>query len=326
MAGFTRDPSNLTGPFSASDNGVLLITPPYPGDQVTWFDRTGHALGTIGRPGLHFYGQLSPDQKTVAIDELDPERFLSDVWLFPVSAAGTPSRLTFDGQIRPIWYPDGSRILFEAANTALFTKTFAGTENQALFIGGHLSEDDYRLPCEWSKDGKFLIYSQLNSKTGYDLMLLPASGDRTPRPLLDSQHNEWCGSLSPDGNWLAYASDESGRSEIYVQAFSAANASPVSPRKWQVSDNGGSWPKWRGDGRELLYLTQDRVITGVMVTPGTGFQYGAPQRLFAPGIRTPDARFDVTKDGTRFLVPAEVPQKRNQPVTLIVNWTHPLNP
>jgi hypothetical protein len=89
---------------------------------------------------------------------------------------------------------------------------------------------------------------------------------------------------------------------------------------------GGTWPKWRGDGRELLYLAQDQVITGVMVNSGTGFQHGGPQRLFASGIRTPDARFDVTKDGTRFIVPTRVPEQRNEPVTLIVNWTKALKP
>lgn len=149
--------------------------------------------------------------------------------------------------------------------------------------------------------------------------------DRIPFPLLDSEHKEWCGSISPHGKWLAYASDESGRSEIYVQAFSLAKAKAGSPRKWQVSDTGGTWPKWSGDGRELLYLAQDRVITGVMVKSGTGFQHGAPQRLFASGIRTPDARFEVAKDGQRFIVPARVAEKRNEAVTLIVNWTQGLN-
>jgi Tol biopolymer transport system component len=126
--------------------------------------------------------------------------------------------------------------------------------------------DDHRLPCEWSKDGRFLIYSQRDERTGYDLWLLPVSGDRKPVAFQHSGHNEWCGSLSPDGRWIAHASDESGRSEIYVRAFSAEGSG--SAREWLVSGNGGYWPKWRRDGKELLYLDANRGVVAVEVTTG----------------------------------------------------------
>ena len=184
--------------------------------------------------------------------------------------------------------------------------------------------DDDRLPCEWSRDGQFLIYSERDAQTGYDLWMLPLSGDRQPRSVLHTEYNEWCGTLSLDNRWIAYASDETGKSEIYVRAFSQEGTG--SERKWLVSGNGGYWPKWRRDGKELLYLDADRRIVGVQVAAGTSFQHGTPQPLFESGIRTPDARFDVTADGRRFLIPAQVTAPNPAPVTVIMNWTTAIKP
>jgi hypothetical protein len=134
-----------------------------------------------------------------------------------------------------------------------------------------------------------------------------------------TEYNEWCGTLSPDGKWIAYASDQSGRSEVYVQAFLEQGA--LSERKWQISTDGGHWPKWRRDGKEVLYLAPDRRIVAVDVTTGAGFRHGSPKPLFASGIRTPDARFDVTKDGQRFIIPASLTEADSQPARVVLNWT-----
>jgi DNA-binding winged helix-turn-helix (wHTH) protein/Tol biopolymer transport system component len=318
-----QNPANLSASFSASVDGVLLVTSTYQGDQVAWFDRTGKRLGTIGKPGLHVNPQLSPDELTVAADDDDAERFSSDIWLFPV-VPGTVSRLTFEGSSRAIWSPDGGSIAFDLS-TALYSKTSAGAEKEILLLEAMSPPaDDRRLLCEWSNDKRFLIYSQWDAKTGYDLWMLPLFGNRKPMSFLHAEYNEWCGTLSPDGKWIAYATDQSGRSEIYVQAFSADGTR--SGRKWQVSDNGGHWPKWRRDGKELLYLGADRGIVGVEVKTGSSFQNGTPQRLFPSGIRTPDARFDVTADGRRFLIPAQITEANPAPATVIVNWTKGIKP
>ena len=319
-----QNPANLSASFSASDDGVLLVTSTSQGDQVTWFDRTGTRLGTIGTPGLHLNPQLSPDKQTVAVDDDDAERFSSDIWLFP-AVLGTVSRITFDGSTRAIWSPDGRRIAFESVNTALYSKTTAGAEKEALLLEAmNPASDDNRLLCEWSNDSRFLIYSQWDANTGYDLWMLPLFRNRKPMSFLHDEYNEWCGTLSPDGKWIAYAADRSGRSEIYVQAFSEEGAG--SGRKWQVSDNGGQWPKWRRDGKELLYLDSDRGVVGVDVKIGSSFQHGTPQHLFPSGIRTPDARFDVTADGRRFLIPARITEANPAPATVIVNWTKGIKP
>jgi Tol biopolymer transport system component len=313
-----QEPSNLSASFSGSENGTLLVTAPYGGDQVTWFDRTGKRLGTLGVPGLHLNPQLSPDERTVALDVTDPERFSSDIWLFPVSP-GAPSRLTFNGSSRAVWSPMGERVVFGSSAAALYAKLPAGGETESLLLSAMGGSDDLRIPCEWSRDARFLIFSERNSKTGYDLWRLPLFGSVKPIRLLGGEYNEWCGTLSPDSKWIAYASDESGRSEIYVQAFS--DEEPHSQRKWQLSDNGGYWPKWRRDGKEVLYLDPDRQVVAVAVKTGYGFEHGAAQRLFASGIRTVDARFDVTKNGQRFLIPTMATATHLQPARVVINWT-----
>ena len=147
--------------------------------------------------------------------------------------------------------------------------------------------------------------------------MLPLTGKAAPVRLLRSESNEWCGALSPDGNWIAYASDESGRSEIYVQAFSEAG---LSGRAWQVTYIGGSWPKWRRDGRELLFLGADRTIVAVNVSLGATVKAQTPRKLFAPGIDSPDATFDVTADGKRFIVPSALSFRSAEPPGVVLNW------
>jgi hypothetical protein len=148
--------------------------------------------------------------------------------------------------------------------------------------------------------------------------MLPLTAKAPPVSLLRTEFNEWCGAVSSDGKWIAYASDESGRSEVYVQAFSRTG---VSGRKWQVSYKGGSWPKWRKDGRELFFISADKEIVSVDVESSGSFRSVAPRVLFAPGGYGPDARFDVTADGRRFIMPAPVTIAGSRPAEVILNWT-----
>jgi len=313
-----RFAASAEGAFSVSVNGVLLVTPAFVGDILTWFDRTGRKLGTVGNAGLHWYPQISPDQRTLVFDELDVPTFSPYVWLFRIPN-GTASRFAFTASIRPLWSPDGSRIAFEKLSSAYYTKTFAGSEDESLLLESADVPDGARLPCDWSRDGRVLIYSQQDRKTGFDLWMKPVTGNGKPVAILHEEANEQCGALSPDGKWIAYASDESGTDEIYVQRF--AEESGVSGRKWQVSYGGGVWPKFRHDGRELFYLNGAREVVAVEIKPGTTFQPGLPQVLFASGIFNPDARFDVTTDGQKFIVPSARNALSNKPATVVVNWT-----
>jgi eukaryotic-like serine/threonine-protein kinase len=200
---------------------------------------------------------------------------------------------------------------------ALYLKTSTGTENESLLLEAANLPDDGRLPCDWSSDGRFIIYSQQDPGTGYDLWKLPLTGDHKPVALVRSQSNEYCGALSPGGRWIAYASDESGVVEIYVRPL--PDEGLASGRPSQVSYNGGMWPKWSRDGKELFYLDREKYMVSVEVKIGAGFVAGTPQRLFPTGIHTPDARFDVTADRRRFIIPTEG-NGVSTPATVLLNW------
>jgi Tol biopolymer transport system component len=312
----SRSPSGPRAGFSISGGGVLLTSTAFFGDQLTWFDRSGNRLGVVGYPGLHFYPRLSPDQRTLVVDGDDLETFAPHIWLYALDT-GARTRLTFIPSLRPLWYIDGSRILFEGWDSTLYAKSTAGGENETVVLGSGNLPNGMRLPCDCSRNGRFLIYSEAAPKTGYDLWMLPLTGKAAPVPLLRSESNERCGALSPDGNWIAYASDESGRSEIYVQAFSDAG---LSGRKWQVSYFGGTSPKWRRDGRELFFIGANKTISAVTVSIGATFHSLSPQTLFAPGGYTSDWTFDVTADGQRFILPSAVSFGNAEPPAVVLNW------
>ncbi len=310
------------GSFSASRNGVLLVSSPVFGNQLTWFERSGRRMGTIGEPGLYLSPEISPDQKILVVDRMESTTFSTNIWLFPFG--GTASRFVFSPAQRPVWSPDGKRIAYETLSTAIYEKPISGKEDETLLLkAGHLPPDG-RVPCDWSRDGRFLIYAEIGKQTGFDLWKLPAAGSRQPVVLLNGNSNEFCGVPSPDGRWLAYSSDDSGRSEVYVQSL--PEDGPVTGRKWQVSYTGGAWPKWRRDQKELFYLDGEKNMIAVSVAGGDSFEQGNSRSLFATGIQTPDARFDVTADGGRFMIPTETSGENSMPATVILNWTSALRP
>jgi hypothetical protein len=310
-----RNPANLHASFSASQTGLLLVSGSQLVDRLTWFDRAGNRLGTIGLPGLHFAPLLAPNEKTLVVDQFDPERFFGDIWLLP-TVPGTATRLTSNGALHPVWSPDGSRIAMDGSNGALYFKAADGGPEETVLEGGELPSFS-RVLCDWSKDGRYLLYQQSDPKTGSDLWLLPLTGDRRPVPFLRTASNEACGAFSWDSKWTAYTSDETGKSEVYVQALPVESGRA----RQQVSDGGAIWPKWRRDGKELFYLDADGNIVAVQVSPGSGFHAGSRQPLFSSGVFTPDARFEVTGDGQRFIVPTTGIEGAGAPLIVVLNWT-----
>jgi eukaryotic-like serine/threonine-protein kinase len=187
----------------------------------------------------------------------------------------------------------------------------------------------------WSSDGRFVLYQigGANSETGNDLWVLPLSGDRRPKPVLQTPFNEIDGRFSPDGRWIAYESNESGQYEVYVMPFAEAAAdgtlSKVGPAKWPISSGGGNFPRWRGDGKELFYQSGDSKLMAVAVHgEGSAFEMGASRALFEVRRRLAPYRnfgygynYDVSADGQRFLVNTAMPgQTATAPITLVTNW------
>jgi eukaryotic-like serine/threonine-protein kinase len=309
-------------PFSASGNGVLVYRTGA-GDlaQLTWFDRRGKALGTLGAPGRYDQLSLSPDGRRVALERTDPGLSTSDIYLVEL-ASGAFSRFTFGpaSESNPVWSPDGTRLAFSANRTGeynIYWKASNGaTGEERVLESKHLE-----LPLGWSPDGKYFVYEDAAPDTDYDLWVLPQTGeDRKPRPYIVGPGIQQFGGVSPDGRWFAYESDETGRHEIYVQSFPSAGG------KWQITSEGGFQPQWRRDGRELFYLAPNRTIMSVATELSPSFHAGAPQPLFeAPinmnGVEDSSARFTFSPDGQRVLVIAEVGEKAvSSGIRVVANW------
>jgi serine/threonine protein kinase len=301
--------------FSASDTGLLVAQKA--GDvatsQLLWFNRQGQEVGAATQPGIYGNIVLSPDGKSIASDSTDPLSQNTDLWTYDLNAQSA-KRLTFDPAIDslPIWSPDASRIIFSSNRGAAFDLYLKDT-NGAHEEKRIPQEGADCFPTDWSRDGKYVIYQRATDLWYLTFPDLHATEFlKTPSTLKD-------GRFSPDGKWLAYASNESGRWEVYVTSF------PERHGKWQVSTGGGDEPKWRGDGKELFYLSNDFKMMSVPVKTGANFDAGPPVALFQTNPREMQATsemftFDVTKDGQRFVINTQL-KTAMSPMSVVLNWT-----
>jgi len=317
---------------SVSRSGAVVFrTLRGPDTQLVWRDRSEGQLALTRSPAQHFEPTLSPDGRRVAVDVFDPrpsKRFgfglagvTSDIWILD-AASGAASRLTFDpgAEFDPVWSPDGGWVAFSsnrAGTLDLYQRRLDDGDGDELLFSSAAAK---HLQA-WSPDGRSLVYASLDPGTRMDLWLLPLTGARTPTPLLRTAASEEHAQIAPDGRWFAYSSDETGRSEVYVQAF------PEPARKWQVSTNGGGHPRWRADGGELFYLAEDRRLMAVPVKTGAAFDHQAAVPLFDTGLAprwgTARNHYDVSRDGQRFLVMAPLADDRASPFTIVLNWAPP---
>jgi Tol biopolymer transport system component len=315
-----HNPSNGRNTLTVSDNGVLAYRSGgvggLPTSELVWFDRAGNRIGSAAGPGLYMRPTLSPDGKRVAVQRRDSQTGTDDIWLVDL-ARSTVSRLTFgsSNQAFPVWSPDGDRIVFASdrdGTSSLYQQISTGAGREELVLGS----ENAKYSVDWSPDGRFIAFEDQDPKTGTDLWVLPLFGDRKPVPFLRTEFNEGQGQFSPDGRWMAYSSNESGRREVYVQAF------PNPGGKWQVSTDGGSFPRWRRDGKEIFYIAADRKLMAVSVQANSTFQAGQPQPLFEPRVfGAPIIPYTVSADGKRFLVNTPTEGAESSPVTVILNWT-----
>ena len=304
--------------FTVSENGVLVYRTGrlggLPTSELVWFDRGGKRVGSVEGSGLYLRPVLSPDGKRVAMQRLDPQTGAFDVWLVDL-ARSILLRLTFgsSNQTHPVWSPDGGRIAFSSdrdGTSNLYQKSSSGAGGEEPL----LRSDAAKHITDWSSDGKFIAYEKQDPRTGFDLWLLPLFGDRKPIVYLQTEFNEGQGQFSPDGRWMAYVSDESGKREVYVQTF------PASGGKWQISAGGGSFPRWRRDGKELFYIAADQKLMAVAVQADSTLEAGRPQALFEPRFFQPIIPYTVSADGQRFLFTTPVEEDNSSPMTVVLNW------
>jgi serine/threonine protein kinase/Tol biopolymer transport system component len=287
--------------------------------QLTWFDRGGHPLESVGPPGDRLRPSLSNDGRRLAVDILDASQvgYSRDVWIFDQGRT-VPTRFTFEpGSDRwAVWSPDDRIIAYSSARGGrpdVFTKETTGTAAAQILIASEHSH----LPAHWSADGRFIALQTLvrGSMTGWDVFVY-AFEEKTAKPFLHSHYAEVNPRFSPDAHWVAYASDESGRSEVYVQPF------PGPGNKFQVSTAGGGQPVWRRDGKELFYREANgRFMAVPIARADASFEAGQPQPLFeARSMTTPGTHYDVAADGQRFIVSVPAGAEGASPLTVVLNW------
>ena len=310
------------GTYSLSNNGVLAHAVTGGGArQLTWFDRQGKILGRVGDAASRDELMLSPDGTRIAEGRVD-ERGIWVVWALDL-ARGISTRLTFEGggAGNGIWSPDGSQIVYAPGggqSVDLYVKPASGAGLGQLLY----HSDQIKTPMDWSRDGRYVLFAQRGKGTGLDLYVLPMQGEHKPTPYLVTPFNEGQAMFSPDGHWVVYTSNETGKKEVYVQPFPMSTGG-----KWPVSNGGGSQPRWSKDGKELFYFGPDSTLMAVSAnTNGGTFQPGAPKPLFRTEVLGGDGgapsvawRWDVTKDG-RFLINTALDTDTSSPVTILLNW------
>lgn len=309
-----------SGAFSVSDRVLAYRADAGAGGfptQLTWFDRNGRVVGTVGERADYADVELSPDGARAAVSVLDPGTG-RDIWIFDL-ARGIPTRFTADpaDDFASAWSPDSGQIVFSSRRKGhfdLYQKAISGSgAEQDVF-----SDDHDKYPQAWSPDGRSLLYVTGNLSvvgTRAALWVLPLSGDRKPFPVLNTPFSQIPGRLSPDGRWLAYGSNESGRQEVYVTSFPSATG------KWRISASGGGWPRWRRDGREIFFLSGNTKLMAAEVDGRLAqFSVGVVQMLFeAPWRQGVRSSYDVAPNG-RILGATLVDQPAASPITLVVNW------
>ncbi len=321
IAGIVRyQTSTYWSAVSAGANGTLVYdsTTGASRSSLTWMDRSGKVLGVLGDPGVISNPSLSFDGAHVAVDISDERANNVDIWLINTGAAGS-RRFTFDPveEAAAVFSRDGSRVAYRSAvgvGTALFVKPTDGLQEAKKVFSA--SFDDDIITNAWSPDGK-LILATLSTDTGSHLQLTPADGGPTT-PFLSGNGSQTNGQFSPDGKWMAYASDESGNWEVYVTTY------PGAAGKWQVSRAGGTEPRWSHDGKEIFFLAPKGILSVASVDTKSGFSSGTPTALFQtrarPAISSTDLfSYDISKDGTRVLVNRYVKPERPAPLTIILH-------
>jgi Tol biopolymer transport system component len=316
--------------FSVSNNGVLL----YQGaqhQQLTWFDRKGRLLETVGPSNDCLAFTLSPDERYVSLHRHDdPDTVLPTIWVMDLFRDSAVFRFTdadvAEPELTPVWSPDSSEILFSRGNDRrmrLFRQALSGGAARCV-----LDTEGPKFPSDWSSDGQFIAYNSqapdYRHMRTWIVSLSGRDGDTKSLPFLQHSCEEFSAQFSPAGGegprWLAYASNETGRYEVYVRDF------PDGRHKWQVSTHGGVQPHWRRDGRELFYIRLDGMLTSVTVNPGPTFEFGAAQPLFTTGLRflnlytTWMNHYDVSRDAQRFLLNRSLPETTQDAITAVIPW------
>jgi eukaryotic-like serine/threonine-protein kinase len=307
----------FTGAYTISRTGLLLYQTgaAVAKSQLTWFDLEGKKLATVGEPASFpplSRPTFSPDGQRAAVAVQAAEGKV-DLWSWDLARA-VATRLTFGpGTVFfPVWSRDGREIVYSDTSSRISAKAADGASEPRVLVTTDKSART--VPLSFSPDGSFLAYRQQGGKTRWDIWILPLKGDGKPYPFIASPASENLAEFSPDGRWLLYASDESGKPEVFVVPF------PGPGGKRQISSGGASLGFWMPDGREIVYVTPARKLIAVQVTAsGTNLEIGASHALFG-GQPIPAGPGRLAPDGKRYLAEVPLDEAVAPPITLVTNW------
>jgi Tol biopolymer transport system component len=302
-------------PFSISAR-ALAYHPGTGTSRFAWMDRNGRTISTVGERG-DIGAAVSRDGTRIIVSRSDRQNAGNiDLWTRD-SDSGTFTRFTFDPapENSPVVSPDGTRVVYATRRggaSELWVKATTGlaTPQRLPAFPGAVE----MTPADWSSDGQFLLVGLYSPATSWDIGRVPVSGAGQPELLLNSPAGERDAKLSPDLHWIAYDSTESGRREIWIQPL------PPNGSRWQVSNGGGTAPRWRADGRELFYIAADGKLVAVPVAPGETPKFGAAVALFQTLQREGGGNYTPSADGQRFLINAPLGSSEAEPISVIVNW------
>ena len=311
--------SGTSPSFSTSETGNLVHFSGYAtrNSQLLWKDRQGTDIAKLGEPQEHQSVYLSADGMW-ASSEITGEDGQEGLWIYDIDR-DLRSRFTFDpgNNVAGVWSPDGDRIVFSSDRDTsvfdLYLKDVGGTGEPGLLY----ASANAKFPFSWTPDGKTVLFHEVESQQGGDILALPTEGDRVPVPIIQSEFFEVEPAVSPDGRWLAYSSNESGEFEVYVTTFAQAE------RKWQISNSGGRQPTWTKNGAEIVYITAtwDTLVAAQVRAAGDTFEVGSIGGLFPVDLRYGVGRdWHVTPDGERFLLNTNPRMFTTPELHLVVNW------
>ena len=308
----------MSGHFDVSDNGVLAYFrhSTVVKTVLRWFDRSGRALEALNEPAAYSNFRVAPDDRRVVVDLASDRVVGRDVWVLNPGAA--PVRMTFGGTDDwwPFWSPDGQRVAFMSYRNGV-SDFYVKTVNGAVAEEPLVTSDAQKAAGDWSRDGRFVVYWVDTAETRGDILVSAVDRSQAPMAIARTAANERRPRFSPDGRYVSYDSDESGRSEVYVQPF------PPTGGKWQVSIGGGTEASWNGSGHELYYVDGNGALSAVTVTmTGGAFSAGRAERLFEVGRRGGtggSSRYEPASDGRRFLV-RQALDPAPQPLRVMLNW------
>jgi serine/threonine protein kinase/Tol biopolymer transport system component len=306
--------------YSASTTGVLTlrIGSARLDSRLTWFDRSGKPLGTVGPSAVYWDVAVTPDGKTLAVSEREARTDTTHLWVVDLERQ-VPSRLN-PGNERdgaPAVSNDGRIVFTSGVSGDLYIRSASGAGDAELLW----KSENMKFPGDWSADGRYIIFDDMHPSRRADLWVVPLTADRKAIPFLTTPANESLAKFSPDNRWVVYASDESGRREVYVRDFAPDRIPAVGKEKIKISPAGGDRPRWRPDGSEIYYIATDRKMMAVPVKVGPTLQPGMAVPLFDTRVAG-TIPYDVTADG-RFLINTlsdENSLSSSPPIIVVMNW------